>query len=57
MFKKLLSPRFLPTFGVCVAEALGFSVPVEIIGAVATYVLGESATDAANAFLHSPITR
>lgn len=57
MFKRLLSPRFLPTFGVCVAEALGLPVPVEIIGAVAAYVLGESATDAANAFLHSPLKR
>lgn len=53
MFKKFLSRRFLLTAGVCIVEALGFSVPVEVIGAVGAYVLGESAHDAAKVFHHS----
>ena len=53
MFQKLLSRRFLLTVGVCIAEAAGFNVPIEIIGAVGAYVLGESATDTASAFKRS----
>ena len=53
MFAKFLSRRFLLTLGVCLAEAAGFTVPVEIIGAVGAYVLGESAHDAAKVLHHS----
>lgn len=54
MFRRFLSRRFLLTLAVLVGETLGFDVPLEVIGVVATYVLGESLTDAARVFNNKP---
>ena len=52
MFSKFLSRRFLLTAAVVVLEIIGVDLPIEVIGGVATYVLGESCTDAARVFNH-----
>lgn len=50
MWKKFLSRRFLMTAGVLIGKGVGIDVPVEVIGLVGAYVLGESGTDAARVF-------
>lgn len=49
MFKKFLSRRFLLTVGVFGLNAIGLDVPIEVIGVVSAFVLGESVTDACSA--------
>lgn len=47
--KKFFSRRFLLALAPLVLEAVGVSLPPEVIGAVATFIAGESAVDFASA--------